>query len=416
MKIDSTTYSGRCVCGREHHIVTQAVVLEPGCLYRLEEFCSDYHLQGRRCALYDTNSFAAVADRRPHAEQEIVLYPDNLHADETSTALVLEKLETDIDLLFAVGSGTIHDIARFCAWKRKIPFVSLPTAASMDGYCSTVASMTWHGYKKAITAAAPVLVAADLDIIQKAPPRMIRSGVGDILAKYIAQAEWKIAHLVTGEYFCPRILEIMRRAADAVVESVPGILEEKETSFEKVTYALVMSGIAMQMMGNSRPASGAEHHISHLIEMKPKGLQVNFPTMHGEKTGVGSILAAREYERIAKVEDPAAWLKPYAPIDPDRCSAFFGPRLIDDILEENRQDCLSAVTPERLSSCWPEIRKILAEIPPSEQLFALLKKLDAKRTLEDIGVSQSDLDRVLEFSPLVRNRLTLMRMRRMITF
>lgn len=414
MIVDSTVYSGKCVCGREHQMSTRAAVIEAGCLGRLDGILEEYGIGGKRCALYGENGWAATAGRRPRAEQELVLDPKGLHADEKSTALVLEKLEPDVELILAIGSGTIHDIARFCAHERGIRFVSVPTAASVDGFCSTVAAMTWYGYKKTLPAVAPELVVADTDIIKKAPVELVRSGVGDIMAKYIALAEWKIAHLVTGEYLCPRILDIMRRAADTVTESVPGLLEGRDEAFESVTYALVMSGIAMQMMGNSRPASGAEHHISHMIEMGPEALKVRFPAMHGEKTGVGSVLAAREYERLAAIEDIRPAIRDYAPLDAERCRTFFGERLMEGVLAENEKDCLAAVKPERLAEAWPEIRQILAEIPSSEKLYALLEQLGAKRCLEDIGVSSGELDRVLEFSPLVRNRLTLMRMRRMI--
>lgn len=414
MIVDSTVYSGKCVCGREHRMSTRAAVIEAGCLSRLDEILQEYGVGGKRCALYGENGWAATAGRHPRAEQEIVLDPKGLHADEKSTALVLERLEPDVELILAIGSGTIHDIARFCARERGLRFVSVPTAASVDGFCSTVAAMTWYGYKKTMPAVAPELVVADTDVIKKAPVELVRSGVGDIMAKYIALAEWKIAHLVTGEYLCPRILDIMREAADTVTESVPGLLKGRDEAFESVTYALVMSGIAMQMMGNSRPASGAEHHISHMIEMGPEALAVRFPAMHGEKTGVGSVLAAREYERLAAVEDIRPTIRDYAPLDVERCRAFFGERLMEGVLAENEKDCLASVVPERLAETWPEIRQILSEIPPSEKLYALLEQLGAKRTLEDIGVSSAELERVLEFSPLVRNRLTLMRMRRMI--
>ena len=395
-------------------MATKAAVIEPGCLKRLESILAEYGIEGRCCALYGANSYAATADRHPRAEQEIVLDPAGLHADERSTAKVLELMEPNIDVILAVGSGTIHDIARFCAHARGIQFVSVPTAASVDGFCSTVAAMTWYGYKKTMSAVAPEIVVADTDIIKNAPAELIRSGVGDTMAKYIALAEWKIANRTTGEYLCHRIMDIMRDAADTVMASVSGILEGKAEAFESVTYALVMSGIAMQMMGNSRPASGAEHHISHMIEMGPAALEVKFPAMHGEKTGVGSVLAAREYERLAQIEDISPYITDYSPIDEAKCRAFFGPDLAVGVLEENRTDCLAAVKPEVLKEAWPEIRRILSEVPTAQRLYGLLEALGAKRQPEDIGVSAVDMDRILEYSPLVRNRLTLMRMRRMI--
>ncbi len=412
MFVDSTAYSGRCSCGREHQMVTRAAVIESGALFDFEKYMEQFAVKGRRCTLYGENSYAATSDRHPKAEQEIVLNPDGLHADEKSTALVLQKLEQDIDVIIAVGSGTIHDIARFCAHDRGIRFVSCPTAASVDGFCSTVAAMTWYGYKKTLPAVAPEIVIADTEIIRKAPMALVLSGIGDIMAKYTARADWEIAHLLTGEYLCERIRDIMADAADTVMESIPGILAGEDEAYTNVTYALIMSGIAMQMMGNSRPASGAEHHISHMIEMGPEKFAVRFPALHGEKTGVGSVVASEEYERLARIEDIAPYLTDYSPVSEEELKDFFGERLAGAIIEENRNDCLQEVSREKLARCWPEIRKIIASIPGSKVFYDSLEQLNAKRTLEDIGVSSRDRETLLKYSPLVRNRLTLMRIRR----
>lgn len=414
MMIDSRTYSGACSCGRDHEMVTRAVIIERDCLYRFESYMEQYGISGKRCVLYGENSYRATEGKHPVTQQEIILSPIGLHADEKSTAVVLERLEPDVEVLIAVGSGTIHDIARFCAHERRLRFVSVPTAASVDGFCSTVAAMTWYGFKKTLTAVAPEIVVADSNIIKNAPPELVRSGVGDIMAKYTALADWEIAHVTTGEYLCPRIHKIMKDAADTVMDSVPGILAGETEAYENVTYALIMSGIAMQMMGNSRPASGADHHISHLIEMGPKELEVKFPALHGEKTGVGTVVAAREYYRMIKTEDISNCVVDYAPVSEEKYRNFFGPNLADAIIKENENDCLHVVTPEKLKEVWPEIRRIVSGIPAAETLYGILEQLDAKRELEDIGVSSAQLDALLEYSPLVRDRLTLMRMRRMI--
>ena len=414
MVVDSKVYSGKCSCGREHEMVTRAAVIESGCLKRLDALLEEYGISGRRCVLYGENSYKATADRHPEAYQEIILKSEGLHANEVSTAEVLSKMKEDVELIIAIGSGTIHDIARYCAYDRGIRFVSAPTAASVDGFCSTVAAMTWYGYKKTMTAVAPEIVIADTDIIKNAPAELVRSGIGDIMAKYTALAEWQIANELTGEYLCPVIFDLMQKAADTAMDSVPGILKGEDAAFENVTYALVMSGIAMQMMGNSRPASGAEHHISHMIEMEPEAFTVRFPALHGEKTGVGTVVAAKEYYRLAETEDIAPYVKDYTPVGDDKLRSFFGEKLAGAIISENEKDSLAAVTKEKLIELWPKVREIIYKIPKAEELYDLLEQLEAKRSLEDIGVSEKDLPTLLEYSPLVRNRLTLMRIRRMI--
>ena len=413
MFVDCRMYGGSCGCGREHYMETKGAIIEPGCLLELERHMADFGISGKRCALYGENSYAAAEGRRPRAEQEIVLDPRGLHADERSTAEVLSKLDGDIEVIIAVGSGTIHDIARYCAHERGIRFVSCPTGASVDGFCSTVAAMTWYGFKKTLPAVAPELVIADIDIISKAPAELVRSGVGDIMAKYTALADWRIANLLTGEHLCHRIYDIMKSAADTVMDSVPGIVRGEAGAYTNVTYALVMSGIAMQMMGNSRPASGAEHHISHMIEMGPESFPVAFPAMHGEKTGVGSLLAVAEYKRLAKIEDIAPYVRDYAPVPDEHFRSFFGERLAGALIKENEHDCLAAVTKEAMCENWSGIREMIDALPSVEYLYGLLEALGAKRTLESIGVSDEQLPGLLANSPLIRNRLTLMRARRM---
>lgn len=414
MFIDSSALSGKCSCGKDHSMSTRGAVIEAGCLENFEKYLEDFNISGKRCALYGENSYKAVEGLRPQAQQEIVLKSAGLHANEVSTAQVLELMESDIELLIAVGSGTIHDIARFCAHERGIPFVSVPTGASVDGFCSTVAAMTWYGYKKTMTAVAPEIVIADTNIIKAAPAELVKSGIGDIIAKYTALADWKIAHELCGEYLCERIWDMMRKAADTAMASVPGIIAGEEQAFADVTYALIMSGLAMQMMGNSRPASGCEHHISHMIEMGPEALDVGFDAMHGEKTGVGSILGAAEYHRLAAVEDLRPYLSEYRPLDKEEMEAFFGKELGGGVLEENSADSLANVSVADIERAWPAIRSIVGEIPSAEWFYNILESLDAKRSLQDIGVCEDARDTILRYSPIVRNRLTLMRARRMI--
>ena len=275
--------------------------------------------------------------------------------------------------------------------------------------------MTWHGYKKTLPAVAPEIVAADTDIIKNAPVRLAKSGVGDILAKYTALADWRVAKLLIGEHFCQTICDIMDEAVETVASQTDGILAGDEGAFAALTYALVMSGIAMQMMGNSRPASGAEHHISHMIEMEAAALNAVSSALHGEKAGVGAVLAAGEYRRLAEIEDISGYLKPCCPLAAEEIGTVYGPDLAQAIIRENREDCLAGVTPEQLAEKWPEIRAVMAQLPEEGEISAILSKVGAKRSLEDIGIPENKKELLLDWSPLVRNRLTLMRVRRMIT-
>lgn len=408
MIIDSLQYNGTCSCGREHEMKTELCVVENGCLEKLETYLAKCGISGFTVAVYDENTYKATEGKHPAADAEVVLDPTDLHANEHGVALLMERLPKNAEVLIAVGSGTIHDITRYCAYTEKTEFVSCPTAASVDGFCSSVAAMTWHGCKKTLTAVAPRLVVADIDVIKRAPVRLTRSGFGDMIGKYIALTDWKIGSIVKDEFYCDRIATMTLDATEAVMHSVQGILNGEDSAYEKLTYGLLLSGLAMQMMGNSRPASGAEHHISHLIEMAPPNFHVSSDALHGEKVGVGTLLVLRKYKELAAASAPT--FVDYQPYDEALFLSLFGEEMTKELQAENKNDSASGITADRLGLCWEKIRAELCALPDAEALDAIYASFNVKRTLGDIDVSEDALESLLKYSHLVRNRLTLMRL------
>ena len=410
MIIDSKKYNGKCACGREHEMVTLLSVVESGCLSDIDKYLREFGLDGVKVAVYDENTYKATEGKHPSVDIEVILDPEGLHANEHGVALLDEHLPEKADVLIAVGSGTVHDITRYCAYKKGASFVSCPTAASVDGFCSSVAAMTWNGCKKTLTAVAPKFVLADLDVIKNAPIRMARSGFGDMIGKYIALADWKIANILTGEFYCETIAEMTREATEAVKNSAEGIVNGDADAYEKLMYGLLLSGLAMQMMGNSRPASGAEHHISHIIEMSPVGLGASSDALHGEKVGVGTLLAAKEYHRLAELDN----VEFFDYVSPGReyLYGIFGDGMTDEILDENKTDCADGITADNLRASWEKICDVIEKIPTAEQLTEIYTKLGVMRSLSDIDVSEDLRGTLLKYSPTVRNRVTLMRLRK----
>lgn len=410
MIIDSTVYSGKCTCGREHPMDTKLSIVEAGCLKDLDAYIAQCGLSGFRTVIYDENTIRAAGMVPIKADQQIVLNPEGLHANEHGVAMVMDQLSEKADYLVAVGSGTVHDITRYCAHLRKIPFVSCPTAASVDGFCSSVAAMTWEGAKKTLTAVAPTLVVADLNVITQAPIRLARSGFGDMIGKYVALTEWRMSRILTGEFYCDRIADLTAQATQAVLDSVDGIVAGEPEAYEKLTGGLLLSGIAMQMLGNSRPASGAEHHISHCIEMEPEGLGVHSDALHGEKVGVGTLMAVREYKRLATL--PAECWGDYPGLDDDQIQQVFGHGLSRQVREENAKDVASGITGQQIRTCWEQMREELNKLPEEATLLAAYQRLGVKSTLADIRIDAALEQKLLDVSPMVRNRLTLMRLRK----
>lgn len=392
---------------------TKAVIIESGCLKKMDVYFEQYHISGKRAAVYDEHTYNAENLIRPAADREIVLKADTDAHDKLADE-VLHNLDSDIKILIAVGSGTVHDITRYCAHQTGKIFISCPTAASVDGFCSTVCAMTWKGYKKTLPGIAPALVLADTDVIKAAPMNLTLSGIGDIFGKYTALADWKTAHVLAGEHFCERIEQMTRKALKTVYECCERICGRDEEAIEQLIYALLLSGLAMQLMGNSRPASGSEHHISHLIEMHPEKLGVFSSALHGEKVGVATLLISEYYHKLAKTETIKSCVKNYAFPSKDELYSFYGDDLVQPILNENKNDCMNGVTPEKLTEVWPKIRTIVAGIPLKEDLLPLYEKIGMKAALNDIGIPADRVDLLYEYSPTVRNRMTLMRIKRMI--
>jgi len=147
-----------------------------------------------------------------------------------------------------------------------------------------------------------------------------------------------------------------------------------------------------------------------MIEMAPEGLNSPSEALHGEKVGVGTLLALREYRRIALL--PEIKWQDYPLITEEYLHPMFGDRLTGELLMENEKDCAAGITAARLEECFEQIRAILLEMPDPDEMTALYRKLDILSTPEDIGVSSHHIPALLDYSPCVRNRLTLMRLRR----
>ncbi len=262
MKIDLSRFLGMCSCGKEHAITVDEIIIESGAVKELSRVTADYQHPVIVC---DKNTKAAAY---PYMKDYLETYEvaemqgDSIHADNCFTAIADEMISREADLLIAVGAGTIHDLTRYTAYQRKIPFISVPTAASVDGFVSVVAAMTWHGMKKTLPAVAPICVLADTDIFGKAPYRLTASGISDLMGKYTALLDWRVCHVLFDEYFCKTIYDLEMEAVQEVEKVLNNIKKGEPECMEKLMYALILSGLAMQMTGNSRPASGAEHHVS----------------------------------------------------------------------------------------------------------------------------------------------------------
>ena len=412
MIMDCSRYVGKCECGREHTLETRMVVVEYDAIARFEQYMEAAGLGGkRRTVVYDSNVYALTEGKHIRADQEIVLPAQGLRSEDILIEGMMTKLE-DPEVIVAYGAGTIMDFGRYPAFKLGIPFVAVPTLASSDGFTASICSVIIEGQKKSISMKAPALVVADLDIIQGAPKRLVASGINDILAKYISIVDWKIAAMVSGEDFCPMVCGLAQEALDIMRAAADKYAATGEIDHEAMTMAQMKSGLTMQLWVNSRAASGAEHLMAHLVEMHPPRFE-KAEGIHGECVGVGTFLCAKAYHELAK-KTPKA--KAFEPLSPDWIMEKFGERLFDGIMKENEHDVLSTFDPQRIVDCWDPIRDLIATIPSADELENLYKAVGSKYLPEHIGIDPALTDEMLPISAAIRNRLTLIRMLRVLEF
>lgn len=412
MIMDCEKYVGKCVCGREHTLETKKVVVEYNALANFEQYMEDVGLAGkRRAVVYDTMVYQLTEGKHVKADQEIVLEAKGLRAEDTLIEEMMKQLDHP-EVIVSFGAGTIMDFGRYPAYKLGIPFVAIPTLASSDGFTANICSAILNGQKKSTPMCAPILVVADLDIIKGAPARLVASGINDILAKYISLTDWRIAHLVAGEYFCPTVAELAEHALKLMREAADKYAATGVADHEAMTMAQMESGLTMQLLNHSRAASGAEHLMAHLVELHPPRFE-KAEGIHGECVGVGTFECIKVYHELAK-KTPKA--KPFQPLTEEWVREKFGERLMPGIMKENENDVLATFPSQNIVDHWDEIRELIAQIPPVEEMEKLYSDCHCKYRPEDIGIDPSLADEMLEISAAIRNRLTLIRMLRVLDF
>lgn len=252
MILDCTKYTGVCECGRDHELRTKLVVCEYGALKNFDKYMDDCGLTGFRTVIYDTNTYNLPTMHHVRADQEIVLEAQGLHSEKGLIENMMTMLERKPDYIVVVGGGTLMDFGRYSAWKLGIPFVAIPTIVSSDGFTADICSIIIDGQKKSIPMQAADAVICDINIVSGAPRFLTIAGVQDILAKYVSIADWKIAHIVSGEYFCPKVCAMAQEALDIMARCANDLAEGKEPDYEAMAYTQMLSGLTMQILSNSR--------------------------------------------------------------------------------------------------------------------------------------------------------------------
>jgi glycerol-1-phosphate dehydrogenase [NAD(P)+] len=274
--------------------LSREVIVGKGTLQRIPEAVKRLGLKGSALIVAGAKS-CEIAGKTVHD----LLEQANINADTllvpTATirdVLAVEEriIEWKPQVLFGVGGGTKIDVAKISAAHQEIPFISVPTAISHDGIASPFASVKGFDKPHSIRAQAPLAIIADTDIIAQAPWRSTVSGCGDVLSKFTAVRDWRLAHTEKNEYYGEYAASLALMSATLVEENADSIQPDNEDGLRVLLEALISCGVAMSIAGSSRPCSGSEHLFSHALD-----LLVESNAMHGEQCGIGSIMITYLY-------------------------------------------------------------------------------------------------------------------------
>ncbi len=408
-----------CACGRHHACGLRILEIGPGAVQKLPQALQTLSLR-KPFVVCDANTEAAAWPQvRAALEGAGIPYAHyvfphaQMEPDEHAVGCLTMAFDRSCDAVLAVGSGVINDCCKVLAHSAGLPALVVATAPSMDGYASNSSSMIRNRVKVTLYNACPVAILADTDILTQAPTRMLWAGLGDMLAKYIALCEWRIAHLVTGEYYCENIAGLMRAALARIVAAAPSLMDRKPETLQAITEGLVLSGVAMAFAQVSRPASGLEHYFSHMWEMMALDRGAPYE-LHGIQVGVGTLLTFQihdalkaltpdrgQAEAFMKNFDPAAWEAQTRRIFGQAAQA-----IIDAANREGRNDPKRhQARLEKILEHWGDIQAILAEeLPPREALQALMEGLGMPRTPADLGLTRADTQDALVGSRDIRDK------------
>ena len=223
--------------------------------------------------------------------------------DEHAIGFLTAVFTTDIELILGVGSGTINDICTFVGVRVGCPSAIVATAPSMDGYASLGSAMLLGGIKVTPPTQCPVAIFCDIDLLTDAPMLLTAAGLGDMLGKITALADWRLAHILVDEPMPEDIVSIVEDALEKIVAGAPHLAKRDPAVIKSVTEGLILSGIAMSLYGDSRPASGTEHHLAHFWEMRMLA-EGRKPALHGIKVGLATITALIMWKELLGLSAP----------------------------------------------------------------------------------------------------------------
>lgn len=391
-----------CACGKTHTNYIDEIIIGTGVISELSTAPERLGIGKHAMLITDSAVMGLMGDviveqlEKGGCSVTTLVYSLPALPDERGLIRFLQTYTPDVDFFVAAGTGVVNDITRYYSSKLQKPYISIPTAPSMDGYSAKVALLFIDGVKQTLDATYPKAIYADIAFLKNAPKHLLAAGVGDLAAKLTACADWKLSAIVNHEYCCDYTMQKVIRVAEETLRLAPGLVRQEEKAVFSLMDGLLFSGIGMQYVDSSRPAAGAEHHITHFWGMLSGAPQ----HLHGLEVAVGTLIMLRAYEALLHVDFSSidvektvagmptreAWL--------EQISRFCREQV--EVIQKQQKDKLFdrdeiKARIQRVIEHEDEIKAVLRDtVKYRGALEQALKILGAPTTAEELGISKED--------------------------
>ena len=408
-----------CACGQTHYVPIKAVEIGAGVLEKLPDYVVKFGYN-RPFIICDAITYEIAGARCESSLHVGAIHPEcyiltHLGFDEATLGEIVVNIPVDCDLIIGVGTGSITDITRYSSYKLHLPCFTVATGAPMDGFAASIGIMNVNNLKATMPAHNSEVIIGDTDILKSAPYRMTVAGFGDLIGKITCLNDWELARIIIDEHYCPNIVALVKECLDNVIRESDKIRERDPEVLGNIMRGLVLSGVAISLNADSRPASGAEHHVSHYWEtvLEQRGQS---HSMHGEQVAVGTVLVLMLAQELVKSKpdfakarivaaefDRVEWEREIR-----RCYGSAADEVIQMENEAGKNEVKGRLARiERMEAHWGEIVSQLRTLPTAEYLLELLRKIGCPCLPTEIGIDYSTLKDTLMYCKEIRKRYTI---------
>jgi len=413
----------KCNCGKDHSISLERVLIEKDAIKKVPSILRELGFK-KALVVADKNTYkaagnlveATLKEEKFEYKKFIFELEDDLVPDENAVGKLFMQFDKDVDVILTIGTGTLNDLGKYLSYKLGISSVIVATAPSMDGFASNGSALIVGNLKTTFNVNVPKAIIGDVNILKESPMEMILAGFGDIVGKYSALNDWKLGKIINKEYCCDVTIKMVNDSIQKCMDNSEGMVNRDETAIKNLMEALVLTGIAMSFVGNSRPASGSEHHLAHYLEMMFL-FEGKKAILHGTKVGIATIITTKLREILCEYEinfdDVTNKVKLFNQGQWEEDIKKYYKKAASGIIQIAEKEDRNSIDRrlERINSIKEninEIKNVMKNAPSADEIKEILKKVGAPVYPKEIGIdTQTLLDGII-MAKEVRSRYTIL--------